>query len=232
MGFGKENKTIPVLVTLDTNGLWINNDSDRPFDCSESCHIMEESLELGWSTIKDESTASVTKVSNKVSFGGLTYSYFELFFVNQVDGQRFKDSSSNRLGLSFRDSSLHVLEELKLNSVIQKSFFSISLKNNNEGELILGGYPSQKNESDFRFTRLVGEQFGRPTLQLKDFGFSSSIYKNKNDVQALLDWESSFLVLPKEYVDRINEDIDIKGLRLKGPLRTESQLMVQMEKNQ
>jgi len=227
MGFTQENKTIEALVTMDTNGLWINNNSysaltGSKFECLESkkCHQKEEVSTQVWNRLIDGSSATTTIITDTVNFGGVTHQDFELFIVNEFEPKRFKDSASHRLGLAFKDfeeSNLNILQQLQDRDVIQKSIFSIALKNSNEGELTLGGYPSHKRRSDFKFTALTGQQFGRPTLDFKALDFSSDLPNNQYGVPAILDWESPFLSLPKTYMDLIQKEIDSKGLRLNHP---------------
>jgi len=220
MGFSSENKTIPVGITMDLDGLWVSNTSysvlyGNPFHCLESknCYAQKRPTSRHWIDFDSEGSTGGLMIKDAVSFGGLTGSDFEIFLVNN-----WSKDSSNKLGLSFRDANnIDVLEQLKKNGLISKSLFSISFDKNNEGKLVFGGYPSKKTEADFEFASMERHQLGRPSVKTFGLAFSSNFYTEKNGYEVALDFGDPFLRLLTFDYNRLMEEIDSKGLRLRPP---------------
>jgi len=222
--FSSENIVIPVSVSAKTSFIWINSDSystikGAQYKCSESKSCQgEKDLEFSWKVQYLTDTIWRTVVKEKVSFGGFYLPNLGVIMANHLDQQDTFDTKKNSglLGLDFKRVNPEVptiYEYLKAEGFIEEPIVSISLEDNEKGELVFGGYPRNKTRADFRFVRFLKEDC--PSTKKLSVAINAIGYNYLSvDSKAVLDFNYPSINIPIWIYEKIQAVISDRGLRI------------------
>jgi len=209
---GLEQATLPFGLSAKTGTIWMNNDfyselKGAPYECSKSKTCLgEETLPFAWQYNRWRNSAKL--VREQVSFGGLTHYNFSTFIINETPEQPHNLQEQypyvGVLGLGVKRANQKIptiYEYLKAEGLIDEQILSINLKNNDEGELIFGRYPSNKTKADFKFLEMTKEYYDGFNVQIRSmYQMPLNSMYDKGDVayghRVTFDFNSPVITVP------------------------------------
>jgi len=205
--FGDQNPYTPLVLNMRSSLTWLNNiaynsRNNHYYECSadsKSCHpVKEHTTQEGGVTI------SGTLFSERMIMGSLGFTNFKFLAaqdVSMVDKNAFPGS----LGLGFKSSDPNIPTIHSFFDDSPKSQIFSLYVDNNEGELVFGGYNTSRVANKFQDVPLVDDTDLAVTV--KSLSLNGKKEALEENSKAVLDISTPFVMVPPSIVTKVKEDI-------------------------
>lgn len=214
--FGTKNPYTPLLLNMRSGLTWVNNLSYKArnnhyYDCSESSTCTSAGP---FTTQEGDQTISGTLVDEQMAIAGLSFPSIRVLIADEVP-MADKNAFPGSIGLSFKqtksNANLHTIYDyFRLDSSSPPTHMFSLFIDNNEGELIFGGYDAKKAENKFQKVPLLDDT--DLSIEVKSLSLNGAKSSLATNSKAILDLSTPFIMVPPAIMTKVKQDITSQGL--------------------